>query len=139
MPDDVMTAIQVSFLYGSWELAKWDRVDADGSITYPYGEGAKGRIFYDPNGRMSAILMNSDWPKGGMDPVNGFMAYSGTFELKGDVVHHAVDMCSDPRFVGMTLRRRVVIDGEEVALETLAPVGLGERASTHRLFWRRHR
>jgi hypothetical protein len=124
-------------LSGSWELVSWDRVDPQGQISYPFGREPRGRLFYDPNGRMSAILMNPDRAQGAAEG-HSFMAYSGTYALQGDIVGHAVDLCSDPSFVGLVLRRRVVPNGAQMILETLSAAGRAERDSKHRLTWRRH-
>lgn len=131
------TVVDVRLLHGLWELVSWDRLDPQGRITYPFGRGPKGRLVYDPSGLMSAILMNPN----PMDPATGgpsFMAYSGAYELEGDIVSHAVDLCSDPSFVGLVLRRRVVPDGRGMILETLSAAGRAERDSKHRLTGRRH-
>ncbi len=124
-------------LLGSWALVVWDRTGPDGAVSYPYSERATGRIFYDANGLMGAFLMHPDWGPGDDGAEPRFLSYSGRWELEGDIVNHTVDMASDPRFIGLVLRRRVVPDGERVALETLAAKGHADRDSRHRLLWRR--
>lgn len=134
---DLAPRLDVSFLHGCWELVAWTRLDAGGALSHPFSEGARGRIIYHPHGLMSAFLMHPDWPT---DPDAGghrFLAYSGRYDLNGDVVEHAVDLASDPKFVGLTLRRRVVPEGELVVLETLAAAGRPPREGLHRLVWRR--
>jgi hypothetical protein len=137
MPDDAKTAIAPQILLGCWELVVWDRADAAGRVTYPFTEQARGRIFYDVTGLMSAFLMHPDWKPGAEGQGHRFLSYSGRYSLDGDVVSHAVDMASDSRFVGEVLRRRIVPDGDQVVLETLASVGREAREGKHRLVWRR--
>ena len=137
MPDDAKTAIDARILLGCWELVVWDRTDAAGKVSYPFTDKARGRIFYDANGLMSAFLIHPDWKPGAEGQGHRFLSYSGRYTLDGDVVNHAVDMASDTRFIGETLRRRIVPEGAQVVLETLASVGRETREGQHRLVWRR--
>lgn len=136
--DTAAPAVDARDLLGTWELVSWTRVPASGPVTYPMSEQAKGRIIYDASGLMTAFLMDpahvSEPPAQG---AHRFLSYSGRYELKGDVVEHAVDLASDPKFVGIVLRRRVVQEGERIVLETLNSAGLAARESAHRLVWRR--
>lgn len=135
--NDVAARLEASLLHGCWELVSWTRVDGSGALSHPFSEGALGRIIYHPCGLMTAFLMHPEYPR---DPAAGghrFLAYSGRYALVGDVVEHAVDLASDPKFVGLTLRRRVVPTGERVVLETLAAAGHAPREGLHRLEWRR--
>jgi len=136
-----MTMIETRQLLGTWELVEWVRVTPTGETTYPMSDKASGRIIYDASGLMSAFLMDpAHLVEGAPPPARGahrFLSYSGRYALKGDVVEHDVDLSSDPKFVGLVLRRRVVPDGERIVLETLAAVGREARDSTHRLVWRR--
>jgi len=133
---DLAASLDVSLLHGCWELVSWTRTDAAGALSYPFSESARGRIIYHPSGLMSAFLMNPSWATEPDAPGHRFLSYSGRYVLKGDVVEHAVDLASDPKFVGIILRRRVAPEGGLVVLETLAAVGRTEREGSHRLVWR---
>ncbi|MDB5445458.1 MAG: lipocalin-like domain protein [Phenylobacterium sp.] len=124
-------------LVGVWELVAWTRADPGGQTSYPFSADARGRIIYDAGGLMSAFLMNPAYVSDPGGPGHRFLSYSGRYALNGDVVEHAVDLASDPKFVGLTLRRRVVPDGQRIILETLAAVGREEREGKHQLVWRR--
>ncbi len=129
--------MDASQLAGCWTLVVWERIGANGAVSHPYSDRASGRIFYDANGLMGAFLMHPDWPRGETAAEPRFLSYSGGWELDGDIVNHNVDICSDPKFIGLVLRRRVVPDGERIALLTLPARGHGERESQHRLLWAR--
>ena len=124
-------------LVGVWELVSWTRTDAAGLTSYPFSADARGRIIYDAGGLMSAFLMSPAHVSDPGGPGHKFLSYSGRYALNGDVVEHAVDLASDPKFVGIILRRRVVPHGERIVLETLPSVGREEREGKHELVWRR--
>jgi hypothetical protein len=55
-----------------------------------------------------------------MTILSEFSAYSGTFEVDldaGDVLHH-VAVSIIPNWVGRTMRRHVILDGERLQLST---------------------
>lgn len=138
--DTTSRAVGARDLLGCWELVSWTRIPAAGPVTYPMSDKAKGRIIYDVSGLMTAFLMDPAHLTGTAPAANGahrFLSYSGRYTLNGDVVEHDVDLASDPKFVGIVLRRRVIADGEQIVLETLNSAGLEARESSHRLVWRR--
>ncbi len=59
--------------------------------------------------------------------------YAGHFEVKGDEVHHHVEMALNPNLVGQTMIRRVQFDGAELTLSA-RPDAQGE---VRRILWRR--
>ena len=59
--------------------------------------------------------------------------YAGHYELKGDEVHHHVEMALNPNLVGQTMVRRVHFDGPNLTLSAL-PNAQGE---VRRILWRR--
>ena len=130
-------AIAAETLWGVWELVSWTRVDADGTVTYPFSDRASGRLIYHPEGWMSGFLMDPahlEAPPGGARTV---MTYTARYRLDGEIVVHDVDIATDRNMIGVALRRRVVRTAEGMVLETLAPVGRAARDSVHRLAWRR--
>ena len=84
---------------GVWQLDQWVEF-RDGD---PYVLDASGRIFYHPEGHVSAILTRQ---MDGADPL--VIAYAGRWRREGDDVHHAVEHATVQRWVGTTLTRRVV-------------------------------
>jgi hypothetical protein len=59
--------------------------------------------------------------------------YAGHFELKGDEVHHHVEMALNPNLVGQTMIRRVELKGADLTLSAL-PDAQGQ---VRRILWRR--
>ena len=115
---------------GVWQLDQWVEF-RDGD---PYILDAGGRIFYHPEGHVSAILTRQT---GGGDPQ--VIAYAGRWRREGDDVHHAVEHATVQRWVGTTLTRRVVEfdpggDGR-LLLRTPAETSRSGAAFFHDLIW----
>jgi hypothetical protein len=123
--------INESRLYGAWDLQRWRRIDPDGTESLPHTDKGRGRIIYEPAGRMAAFLVHPDWQTS--DVVNGFTAYSGPFEVRDGHVHHMVDFASQRSMVGQDLVRKVTLRDGLLELEAAATDG----AARHVLEWRR--
>ena len=59
--------------------------------------------------------------------------YAGHFEVKGDEVHHHIEMALNPSLIGTTLIRRVHFDGPNLTLSA-RPDAQGK---VRRILWRR--
>ncbi len=70
-----------------------------------------------------------------VDLTRSVTCYAGHYELKGDQVHHHVEMALNPNMVGQTMIRRVHIDGPNLTLSAL-PDAEGQ---VRRILWRRVR
>ena len=138
---------KINPLIGTWALVatQWKR--ADGRHANPWGEGATGILTYDAGGNMAAQVMRADRPSpangapAGIDAamsaaVPGYIAYFGTYEIRDDIVEHAVVGASLPAWVGATHRRRFVVSGDELTLRdsVIAADGVAVEAATT---WRR--
>ena len=129
-------------LVGTWALVatQWKR--ADGRHANPWGEGATGVLMYDGAGHMAAQVMRADRPidaaaQAGIDGamaagVPGYIAYFGSYEIRGSVVEHAVAGASLPAWVGSTHRRRFTIDGDRLTLsdDVVTSDGVAVEAAT---------
>ena len=93
-------------LVGAWELVEWTAND-----THPAGPDAVGRLIYSGDGLMSAFLARAD---GSSDS----LAYSGTWELRGEEVVHRVTLATRASFVGADLVRSVSWEGDDLVLTT---------------------
>jgi hypothetical protein len=120
---------------GVWTLADWRRTGGD--VTYPFGEGARGRIAYDASGSVAAFLMRADWGATGPAGGPGFMAYAGRWRVDGNEVRHAVEFASIPGWVGTTLVREwsFTPDGTLVLLTPWRDAPAGR--TRDQLSWRR--
>lgn len=125
-------------LMGTWTLQSWTRTADDGSVSYPYGENAQGRLIYAPSGQMSGFLMDPEYKtlgnKAGRHMV---LSYLAQYHLEGDVVHHDVEMSSTPGLIGEALRRQVSLEDDIMTLKTLTSIGREDRGSFHTLVWQR--
>lgn len=114
-------------LVGSWRLISWTRTTEDGETIHPYGQDVFGRILYQPNGKMAAILMRRERPRVSSDRnaelgseeratlAQGFFAYSGRYvvdEEQGTVTHH-VEACLNPNWVGSERVRKLELVGDD--------------------------
>lgn len=136
MPNKGTPAIDRERLLGSWRLESCTQDDGRGGVIHIFSPDPRGRIMYDRSGVMAAFLMNPAFLTE-PDTPNAFFSYSGRYELKGDVVEHAVDFALDPGFIGRVMRRRARLEGDALILETLADVGGEEPETRQRLVWRR--
>ncbi len=95
-------------------------------VRHPSGPDAAGRIIYSDDGFMSAFLAAADGS-------SGSLAYSGTWELRGDEeVVHRVSLATVASFVGTDLVRSVSWEGSDLVLTTPQRDGW-----VNRLRWRR--
>lgn len=134
-------------LIGVWTLRTCVRTLADGREEYPFGERPVGRIEYDNEGRMFALLMRSGRKSTlapGLeldvasveemrDAVTGFVAYFGSYEVDdaSQTVTHHVEASLVPSWVGTALKRRFHWDGTRLVLTRAVP------GMTDELVWER--
>lgn len=100
---------------GSWILVSFKDANEEGETIYPYGQNAFGRIAYQPNGRMTVVLMQPGREAGevvdsfeGLSPeemrsvLNGFFAYTGgyTVDETNQTVTHHIEACLASTWVG---------------------------------------
>jgi hypothetical protein len=115
---------------GAWKLEIFDVVAPDGSRTPRFGPSPLGYLIYTPSGRVSAILAGShrtpfeqktvtvtSESKGQM--LEDFLAYAGTFDVKGDRVFHHVDVSVFTDLIGTTLERQFNIEGDTLTIRTI--------------------
>ena len=134
-------------LIGLWTLHNCVRTFADGHKEYPFGEKPVGRIEYDKEGRVFALLMRSGRrstvaPGLELDAasveeireaVTGFVAYFGSYEVDdaSQTVTHHVEASLVPSWVGTSLKRHFRWDGARLVLTRAVP------GTTDELVWER--
>jgi Lipocalin-like domain len=133
---------------GTWRLLSWESRNADGEVSYPFGQDAVGYITYTADGYMSAILTSAHRaPFAAGDILKATVeeqaaaaatciAYSGRYEvLEGKVVHH-VEVSLFPNWVGRPQERYYQFFGDRLSLSTPP---LLQRGSARRnyLLWER--
>lgn len=101
-------------IVGTWELLRFEHRKPDGSIHYPQGKGAVGRLVYEASGRMIGQIMGDAKlafshetparckPDERRAAYDNFIAYFGTWRLdqaRGCLVHR-VEGAYFPPWVG---------------------------------------
>jgi len=138
-------------LLGSWTLIELIEVPVDGGeITYPMGREPKGVIMYNPDGYMSAQIMNPDTskiseeyaafaPLGFSQPDATYLAYSGAFYTDDEkqIVKHTMYVSLFPDWTGETQSRLVHFSAGLLHLESGQPFIASVRLVIHRLTGKR--
>lgn len=117
-------------LIGTWKLVRYQDKDKDGNIFFPLGKDATGFIMYNPDGYMSAQLMqqgrqayeSGDLHTGTQDEMaeaaHGYVAYSGRFELdeENSTVYHTMEVSMNPTWLGDTQPRLFELEGDTLSI-----------------------
>lgn len=139
------------WLEGTWQLAAWRRIAADGTISYPLGADARGQLIYTPNGMMAVQIaaairptIPTEDPLGG-DPgarasaYSTYLAYFGTYEVRGEQVIHHLDSSLFPNWSGQDQARALGSEGDELVLRT-PPMQLSDGTTVvNELAWSREK
>ena len=141
------TAAAESAVVGAWSLESFDILEKNGKRKPRYGAHPVGYLIYSASGRMSAILSARERPKlvpppekiseselSCIESVRPFLAYAGTYRIKGNRVFHTVETSVFTNLVGTTLEREFSIVGDLLIIRTLPPEIWG---SANELIWRR--
>lgn len=140
--------METSQLVGTWRLVRWENREADGTVTYPYGQDAQGYLMYNPDGYMSVIITTPDRPPFGAGDIGGgtdeeliqaaatCIAYCGRYEVRPGHVVHYVENSLFPNWAGTTQERSLELEGSILTLST-APMLYGGQESKASLVWRR--
>jgi len=119
-----------------------------GQVNYPLGQDGGGFIMYAADGYMSAVLYKANREKFGTRDIlagteaqlanasRSYVSYAGSYEVKGNRVHHAVQASLFPDWVGTTQERIYEFKGNQLTLST-DPIPLGGMQMTVVLIWER--
>ena len=120
-------------LVGTWRLAGYTLTDAEGNISDPWGDDARGYIFYSADGFMSCSVERPDGEGG-----RHHLTYCGALECLEDKNIHRIHMSSEPGLRGTEQHRAVSLDDDRMTLtsEPSIAYGPGTRAEIR---WRRAR
>lgn len=119
-------------LHGTWRLADFRLVQADGSVDSPWEDDADGLLIYAADGHMSAAVVSSEKGTG----LRTTMMYSGPFETTEDAVIHKIDFASQDPLVGTDQLRKVSFDGDTLILSS-SPSIYGGEGTTAQIHWQR--
>jgi len=132
---------------GAWRLETFDVLEKDGGRKPRYGRNPVGYLMYSASGRVSAIL--SAQHREQLEPppntiaksdlaciesIRPFLAYAGTYRVRGNRVFHTIETSVFTNLVGTTLEREFSISADILTIRTLPPEIWG---SANELTWRR--
>ena len=131
---------------GTWRLVSVETRKEDGSL---HRSGKRtGYIIYSPEGYMSVAFMKegrSEFASGDIrggsveekiEAFNGYISYSGRFEVSGDVVTHVIEVSLFPNWIGERQERFFEFEGDRLTLSTPLQLVGGMSLSSH-LVWER--
>ncbi len=126
----------------------WETETDSGQPFLPLGQHPVGRIQYQSDGHMFAVLIAANRPVVGWSSMllsasqdekaeayDSQIAYYGTYKVEGDKVLHYVTASSLPALTGSTIERRYQLEGATLVLGFATRSGDKEYVS--RLVWRR--
>jgi len=114
-------------LIGSWKLIDFFMGKTNGDTKQLFGENPKGYIFYLENGYFAVCLMSKDrtpfkhkksTEEEKTKAFDEFFSYFGTYEFENGKVHHHIDCCSRPDWIGLTKTRSVNFENKRILLST---------------------
>ena len=134
-------------LVGTWLLVSNEWLTPDGEVAQrPFGEEPVGQLMYSREGTMSAILVSNDRPpearprEGSAEEraiaFDKVLAYSGTYEVRGEVVVHHVLASSIPSDTGRDRIRGFKLEDDRLIL-LATPMIVDGVEQVHRIVWRR--
>jgi hypothetical protein len=134
-------------LVGAWRELGRDFVSGDGSIKPDIPRTSQ--IMYTPDGFMGVVNTPAKRARvgEGSNPMSldgieaaeraaaaeGVVAYTGRYEVKGDIVQHTIYSALNPNLVGSTQERRATLNGDDLTLATLPDA----KGNYFRIRWRR--
>jgi Lipocalin-like domain len=134
-------------LVGAWRELGREFVSGDGSVKPDIPRTSQ--IMYTPDGFMGVVNTPAKRARVGAtaNPMNldglsaaeravaaeGVVAYTGRYEVKGDLVHHTIYSALNPNLPGTTQLRRATLQGDDLTLSTLPDA----QGNFFRIRWRR--
>lgn len=131
-------------LVGTWREAGAEFVTSDGTITPAWG-ALNARLMYNPDGYVAVISTPPDRvavsgpPRPDLNEAlpdelpDAVIVYTGRFVVDGDAVEHDFQIALSPNLLGMSTRRIVEFDGDDLLL--LTPPD--QEGTYRRVRWRR--
>jgi hypothetical protein len=117
-------------------------------MTHPYGRDPVGFLTYTADGYMAGQLGRADRAHVTVDDweiapdaevaaaARDYVAYCGTYEVRGDTVVHRVGLSLMPNWIGGEQVRVVALDGDSLTLSAVF-TPTGGRQQTACLVWHR--
>ena len=131
---------------GTWRLVSVETRKEDSNM---HRSGKRtGYLIYSPEGYMSVAFMKegrtvfaSGDIRGGtveekIEAFNGYISYSGRFEVSGDTVTHVIEVSLFPNWIGEQQERFYELREDKLTLSTPLQLVGGMKLSSH-LVWER--
>lgn len=101
-PDHEGVRLKRDDIVGRWRLVSYTT-----GVEYPMGRDALGVLQYSADGKVSVHIMSE-----------GYFAYFGdyTVDEAGFAVTHHLELCSDPKLVGVSNLRNARLEGARLVL-----------------------
>jgi len=125
-----------------------ETVDAGGKVISS-ANSSNSQIMYSADGYVGVVSTPAERAKTSAPPgrtdlvgatpeelaaaIRSVTCYAGRFEIKGDEVHHHVEMALNPNLVGQTMIRRVSFDGPDLTLAARPDA----QGNVRKILWRR--
>jgi len=112
-------------IVGTWRLVAAVARDAAGNtLPAPFGPQAMGRVVFNADGRMMAVLCDGrrEMPSG---MARDYSSYCGNYTFDGRRLITRVDAASDPARIGTDQVRDVHFEGERMVLRPPPRQGVG--------------
>ena len=119
-----MKANDEGTLVGAWRLVSWVHEDTESGVRkILFGDHPTGCLVFTPSGRAVAILTGEGRkaPKTLEDRIEAYrtmVAYSGKYQIEGNMVTTRVDIAWDQSQVGTDQVRFFKINGDRMEIET---------------------
>jgi hypothetical protein len=119
---------------GAWRLRSFIFTDATGDEHHPLGTSPAGSLLITPEGYLSLVFVAGERPCfAGPDLLAGsaqekaaaaasYVSFGGPCRIDGDQVVVDVEHSFFPNWTGSEQRRRFTLDGDTLALATIAPI-----------------
>ena len=107
-------------IVGNWRLVSFEReFQSGGEREYPMGKAPTGYILFLPEGRMAVVITAegrkapaTDQDRAGL--FSSMVAYTGAYRVDGDKWITAVDVSSNPAWVGTEQTRSFRVTGDRL-------------------------
>jgi len=104
-------------ILGTWKLLSFYNHDDFGKKNHIMGEKPIGSINYT-NTHMSALLAYEGYSQDIIDTINGetYLSYGGRYDGNDKIVYHHVEICSNPNWIGRSLKRNYKIEDNKLTI-----------------------
>ena len=113
-------------LVGNWKVVSIKEVYPDGHADTPWGPNLTGNFSFDPDGKVSVVIIGGDLPNPSGKPQESarqVVAYFGTYTIDeaSKAVTYTAERATVPSFDGLARKASVTVNGDEFQQKS-APV-----------------